>query len=102
MSWEQAEIEGYTLKRLYEDPERGEWTCLFRMDTGATAGPHAHDEFEQVYVLEGSFNDGEQTLVPGDYVFRAPGRNARGMDARRRADAGDVLQDRSTLNSYVS
>ena len=40
---------------------------------GATAGPHAHDEFEQVYVLEGSFNDGEQTLVPGDYVFRAPG-----------------------------
>jgi quercetin dioxygenase-like cupin family protein len=74
MPWEDADIEGYTYKRLYEDPERGELTCIFRMDPGATVGQHAHeDEFEQVYVLEGSFSDGEQTLVAGDYVFRAPG-----------------------------
>jgi quercetin dioxygenase-like cupin family protein len=74
MPWEPTEIEGYSLKRLYEDSERGEITCLFRMDPGAIANRHAHhDEFEQVYVLEGSFNDGEQTLVAGDYVFRAPG-----------------------------
>ena len=74
MPWEEADIEGYTYKRLYEDTERGELTTLFRMAPGATVGQHAHDdEFEQVYVLEGSFNDGEQTLGPGDYVFRAPG-----------------------------
>ena len=73
MPWEEADIEGYTYKRLYEDPERGELTCIFRMAPGATAPRHSHeDEFEQVYVLEGSFNDGDQTLVPGDYLFRAP------------------------------
>lgn len=74
MPWEQADIEGYSYKRLYEDPERGELTCLFRMAPGARAARHCHeDEFEQVYVLEGSFSDGQQTLVPGDYLFRAPG-----------------------------
>lgn len=74
MPWEPTDNEGYKVKTLYEDPERGELTCLFRMEPGAVAGLHAHhDEFEQVYILEGSFNDGEHTLVPGDYVFRAPG-----------------------------
>ena len=74
MQWEETELEGFWLKRLYEDPERGEKTWLMRMDPGARVGPHAHhDEFEQVYVLDGSFNDDSQTLVSGDYACRAPG-----------------------------
>lgn len=74
MPWEQTEYEGFWLKQLYEDPTRGEKTCLIRMDPGAHVGPHAHDhEFEQVFVLEGSFNDDEHTLVSGDYACRAPG-----------------------------
>ena len=74
MSWEPTDNAGFKMKRLYEDSERGELTCLFRMDPGAVAGLHAHhDEFEQIYILAGSFNDGEQTLVQGDYVLRAPG-----------------------------
>ena len=72
--WEKTEYEGFWLKRLYEDAARGEKTCLIRMDPGAQVGPHAHDdEFEQVFVLEGSFNDDSETLVGGDYACRAPG-----------------------------
>ena len=74
MSWEECEVEGFWMKRLYEDADRSEKTWLMRMDPGAQVGPHAHeDEFEQVYVLEGSFDDDEQTLKAGDYAFRAPG-----------------------------
>ena len=74
MPWDSTEADGYTMKCLYKDPERGEMTCIFRMAPGAIAPPHCHDdEFEQVFVLEGAFNDGEQTLVEGDYVCRAPG-----------------------------
>tara|TARA_B100001123_G_C15009135_1_gene906805 strand:+ start:116 stop:487 length:372 start_codon:yes stop_codon:yes gene_type:complete len=74
MPWESTNNGQYKVKRLFEDSERGELTCLFQMAPGAISEPHAHDdEFEQIYVLEGSFNDGEQTLNPGDYVLRAPG-----------------------------
>ena len=74
MQWEETEYEGFWVKRLYEDADLGEKTWLMRMDPGAHVGPHAHgDEFEQVFVLEGSFNDDQQTLVCGDYACRAPG-----------------------------
>lgn len=74
MPWEETDYEGFWLKRLYEDTERGEKTWLMRMDPGAHVGPHAHDdEFEQVFVLEGSFNDDNETLEPSDYACRAPG-----------------------------
>lgn len=74
MQWEKTDHPGFWLKRLYEDPARGEKTCLIRMEPGAHVGPHTHDdEFEQVFVLEGSFNDDTQTLVAGDYACRAPG-----------------------------
>ncbi len=74
MPWEETEYEGFWRKRLYEDAERGDKTWLIRMDPGAHVGPHSHDdEFEQVFVLEGSFDDDNENLVPGDYVCRAPG-----------------------------
>ena len=34
---------------------------------------HAHDEVEQIYVVEGSFYDQEKTYGAGDYIVRAPG-----------------------------
>jgi anti-sigma factor ChrR (cupin superfamily) len=34
---------------------------------------HAHNEIEQIYVLEGSFFDQDKTYTAGEYIVRAPG-----------------------------
>ena len=41
--------------------------------TGARSAPHSHDEFEQVFVISGSFHDGERLLRANDYCCRAAG-----------------------------
>ena len=71
--WEQAGDGGFWLKRLYENEEKGERTWLMRVDPGAFSPPHAHEDFEQVYVLEGTFFDDDRLLAAGDYCCRAPG-----------------------------
>lgn len=73
LDWEHAGTDGFWLKRLHEDPERGEKTWLMRVDPGASAGDHAHEDYEQIYVISGRFSDGERTLGPGSYCCRAPG-----------------------------
>lgn len=71
--WEPGGIEGFWVKRLYEDENRGEQTWLMRMDAGAHSPPHTHEAFEQVYVLEGSFYDDDRLVRAGEYCARAPG-----------------------------
>ena len=71
--WEATGSDGFRLKRLYEDQERGERTWLMRMDPGAYSPPHAHEEFEQVYVLEGSFHDQDRLVKAGEFCARSPG-----------------------------
>lgn len=44
-----------------------------KVDPGAFAPRHAHEEFEQFFVLEGSLFDEEQMMRTSDYVCRAPG-----------------------------
>jgi quercetin dioxygenase-like cupin family protein len=73
VQWESAGSDGMWVKRLYEDEERGERTWLFRMDPGASSPPHSHEEFEQVYVLEGSFYDEDRLVKAGEYCARSPG-----------------------------
>ena len=73
MDWEALDQPGFWLKRLYQDDAKGEKTWLMKMDPGAYSPPHAHDDFEQVYMLEGSMDDDEKVLSAGDYVCRAPG-----------------------------
>ena len=71
--WQPTAAAGYWVKPLYENPELGERTLLMKAEPGTHSPPHAHDEFEQVYVLEGSFNDGERVLRAGDYCARPIG-----------------------------
>jgi quercetin dioxygenase-like cupin family protein len=71
--WESTGADGMWVKRLYEDEARGERTWLFRMDPGACSPPHSHEEFEQVYVLEGSFYDQDRLVQAGEYCARSPG-----------------------------
>jgi quercetin dioxygenase-like cupin family protein len=71
--WEATESEGFWVKRLYEDPARREITWLMRIDAGAYSPPHAHEDFEQVYVLEGSFFDDDRLVRAGEFCARSPG-----------------------------
>lgn len=79
--------EGYWVKPLYEDAALGERTLLMRIEPGTVSRPHAHDgELEQIYMVEGTFQDQNGLLRPGDYVCRAPGSIHSG-----RTDTGCVM-----------
>ena len=69
----QPDGDRFWIKPLYENPARGERTCLMKIDPGARFALHAHEETEQIYVLSGSFYDQDRTLRAGDYACRAPG-----------------------------
>jgi quercetin dioxygenase-like cupin family protein len=73
VAWQPSDIERFWIKPLYEDSAKGEKTLLMKVDPGAFAPLHAHDEFEQFYVLEGSLYDQEKVMKAGDYVCRAAG-----------------------------
>ncbi len=71
--WQPSGSDGFWVKPLYEDAARNERTMLIKVDPGAYSPPHAHEEFEEVYILEGSFWDDDHLLVAGDYVCREAG-----------------------------
>jgi anti-sigma factor ChrR (cupin superfamily) len=72
-AWQATKAPGFWIKPLYEDARIGERTMLMKVDAGAFAPSHTHDgEFEQVYVLEGTFYDQHQTMTAGDYCCRTP------------------------------
>ena len=71
--WEPTDTDGFWVKRLYEDEQRGECTWLMRIDPGAYSAPHAHEQFEQVYVMEGSFYDDDRLVKAGEFCARSPG-----------------------------
>ena len=64
---------GVWVKNLYEDPSTGERTLLIKADPGMRSPSHSHEEFEQVFILSGSFFDDERVMRAGDYCCRAPG-----------------------------
>ena len=71
--WQPTELKGFWMKPLFENRELGEKTMLMKVDAGAFAPSHNHDgEFEQIYVIEGSFYDQNGTMKAGDYCCRAP------------------------------
>ena len=71
--WQPTGTDGFWVKRLYENEERGERTWLMRIDPGAYSPPHAHEEFEQVYVMDGSFYDDDKLVKAGEFCARSPG-----------------------------
>ena len=70
--WQDCGAAGFLIKPLMEDPVSGLRTWLMKVDAGAFSALHAHDEIEQIYVLEGSFYDQEKTYQAGEYIVRAP------------------------------
>ncbi|KQY23884.1 cupin domain-containing protein [Rhizobium sp. Root482] len=73
--WEYGGSEGFWLKRLYDRPKAREQTFLMKVDAGAHAESHAHDQTEQIFVVDGTFYDQMRTYNAGDYVLREAGTN---------------------------
>lgn len=71
--WKPSGSEGFWIRDLLVDPASSATTMLMKIDPGAFAGLHSHDELEQIYVLEGSFHDEERVLHAGDFCCRAAG-----------------------------
>ena len=72
-AWQGCGVDGFWIKPLLQDEQAGLRTWLMKVDAGAFSDLHAHDEIEQVYVLEGSFYDQHKTYRAGEYILRAPG-----------------------------
>jgi anti-sigma factor ChrR (cupin superfamily) len=70
--WQPGERPGELVRKLVDDP-RGYRTMLLRMTPGPMGALHAHEEIEQIYVLEGDFHDDDASYGPGDFVLRMPG-----------------------------
>ena len=73
IDWQDCGAEGFLIKPLMEDKQAGVRTWLMKVEAGAFSPLHAHDETEQIYVLEGSFYDQDKTYGPGEYIVRAAG-----------------------------
>ena len=67
--WVESGTEGFWIKPLFEDKASGQRTWLMRVDPGASAPTHTHEETEQIYVIEGSFYDEENTYRAGDFAI---------------------------------
>ncbi len=81
--WVTGDAAGFSYKPLFEDSRSGLNTLLMKVDAGAEADPHAHDEqLEQIYVLEGDFYDEYRVYGSGDFVVRAPGEIHTGGSVR--------------------
>jgi anti-sigma factor ChrR (cupin superfamily) len=73
MDWKPTRFEKISIKILYEDTEKGEMTCLLKLEPGAHVPFHKHGELEQSFVLEGSVEDHDGVATAGDYIWRRAG-----------------------------
>jgi anti-sigma factor ChrR (cupin superfamily) len=73
MPWQDAPHAGIKMKLLWQDPESGASTILFKFEPGAKTPLHRHAGIEQTYVLEGSLVDHDGAVHAGGYVVRIPG-----------------------------
>ena len=73
IAWKPTRFDKVSIKVLYENPERGEMTCLLKLEPGAHIPFHKHPEVEQSWILEGSVEDHDGVATAGDYIWRLPG-----------------------------
>ena len=71
--WQDCGASGFWIKPLLQDTASPLRTWLMKVDAGAFSEMHAHEEIEQIYVLEGSFYDQDHHYQAGDYIVRAAG-----------------------------
>ena len=70
--WKPGKRSGETNLTFIND-QRGYRTMVTKVAPGPLGEMHAHDEIEQIYVIEGDFFDDDASYGPGDFVLRMPG-----------------------------
>jgi anti-sigma factor ChrR (cupin superfamily) len=70
--WRAGERPGEMIRSLVDDP-RGFRTMLMKVAPGPLGQMHAHEEIEQIYVLDGDFFDDDTSYGTGDFLVRMPG-----------------------------
>jgi len=73
MPWRPTRFDKVSIKVLYEDRDKGEMTCLVKLEPGAVIPFHVHPELEQAFLLEGSVRDHDGVATQGDFVWRKGG-----------------------------
>ena len=73
LEWQDCGADGFLIKPLMELEDQAIRSWLMKVEPGAFSSMHAHDEIEQIYVLEGSFYDQDRTYRAGEFIVRAPG-----------------------------
>ena len=71
-SWKPGKRSGETNLALIDDP-RGYRTMVTKIAPGPLGEKHAHDEIEQIYVMDGDFFADDASYGPGDFLLRMPG-----------------------------
>lgn len=66
-SWEELEVPGIRVKRLYVDPVADTVSLLIQMDAGTEWPTHRHAGPEHCYVISGELEVGDIKLKTGDY-----------------------------------
>jgi anti-sigma factor ChrR (cupin superfamily) len=72
-TWEDTPLPGISLKKLFVDRQRRQFTALVRMQAGTMFPRHRHDGAEECLVLEGDLRIGELVLRAGDFQRTPPG-----------------------------
>ncbi len=76
--WETTAVPGVSIRTLYVDREREQYTALVRMCAGSSYPRHVHGGPEHCLVLEGDLHIGDEVLHPGDYQV-APAGSRHGV-----------------------
>ncbi len=67
MTWKQLR-RGIRIKHLAKDEKRGIQIDLIRLEPGLDDPPHWHNDWEWVYILEGSLEDEKGVHRAGDFM----------------------------------
>lgn len=81
--WAATSVPGVSIRTLYVDRERDQYTALVRMSAGSSYPLHVHGGPEQCLVLEGDLHIGDEVLHPGDYQV-APAGSRHGVQSTER------------------
>ena len=73
MDWQPSGVDGFWIKPLLNSADGSVDTWLMKVDAGAYSASHAHDKWEQVYVIDGTLYDQERVLGAGEFAYRVPG-----------------------------
>jgi anti-sigma factor ChrR (cupin superfamily) len=73
VDWQPGRVEGITIKPLYAQRGYPEQVSILRQKAGSGPFPHGHPHGEEVFVLDGAFEDEHGSYSPGTWIRSPPG-----------------------------